>query len=204
MGRGFAVVVVLAVVASSSGQEPISVKQTEAGKKAMARIQELGGLAMELAQNDSRLEVSYYQKDAKFSEANLLPLKDLNGLAHLNLRGQPVTDAELALIKDSTSLTEFHLENTKVTDKGMPYLKGLVNLEYLNLYGTNITDAGLANLEGMKKLKHLYLWQTKVTEAGAAGLKKTLPGLDINLGYREPPPKPEAKAAAKKPAEKKK
>jgi Leucine rich repeat len=200
MRPGFAVVIVLSVVTSSTGQESVSLKQTEAGKKAIAKIQELGGLAMELAQNDSRLEVSYYQKDPKFSEAYLLPLKDLNGLAHLNLRGQPVTDDELALIKDSTSLTELHLENTKVTDKGMPYLKGLINLQYLNLYGTNITDAGLANLEGMKKLRHLYLWQTKVTEAGATRLKKALPGLDINLGYREPPPKPEAKAAAKKPA----
>jgi len=204
MCRSYAVVVGLVMVAPALGQDSVQVKQTEAGKKAMAKIQELGGLAMELAQNDSRLEVSYNQTDPKFSEAYLVPLKDLTGLVHLNLRGQPVTDAELALIKNSTALTELHLENTKITDKGIPYLKGLINLEYLNLYGTNITDASLANLEGMKKLKHLYLWQTKVTDAGAAKLKKALPGVDINLGYRERPAKPDAKAAAKKPDEKKK
>jgi hypothetical protein len=185
-------------------QEPQQVQQTEAGKKALAKIQELGGLALELAQNDSRLEVSYIQSDPKFSEACLLPLKELKGLVHLNLRSQPVTDAQLAALKDITSLTELHLENTKITDKGMPYLKGLINLEYLNLYGTAVTDASLANLEGMKKLKHLYLWQTKVSEAGAANLKKVLPGVDINLGYREPPPKLEVKAQPKPAIEKKK
>src|SRR5216684_2410294 len=67
----------------------------EAEQKALAKIQQLGGLALELAQNDPRLEVSYQQRDGKFSEECLVPLKDLKGLVHLNLRGQDVTDAHL-------------------------------------------------------------------------------------------------------------
>src|SRR5258708_7310314 len=118
--------------------DPAPVQQTEAGKKALEKIRQLGGLALEVAQNDNRLEVSYLQTDGKFADDYLTPLKDIKGLIHLNLRGQPVTDGQLAHLKDITSLTELHLEKTKVTDKGLENLKGLVNLEYLNLYGTEV------------------------------------------------------------------
>ena len=176
----------------------------EAEQKALAKIQQLGGLALELAQNDPHLEVSYQQRDGKFSEECLVPLKDLKGLVHLNLRGQDVTDAHLTHLKDLTSLTRLHLERTKITDKGLENLKGLVNLEYLNLYGTSVSDAGLVQLEGMKKLKDLYLWQTKVTDAGVAKLKKALPKLEIVRGIDldKPPeakkPEPKKKEEAKK------
>jgi Leucine-rich repeat (LRR) protein len=187
-------------------------QRTGAEKQAIAKVQKLNGLCLELAQNDPHLEVSYLQKDAKFSDDFLTPLKDLKGsLVHLNLRGQDVTDAQMAHLKELTNLTRLHLENTKITDKGLEQIKGLTNLEYLNLYGDNITDAGLVNLEGMKKLKNLYLWQTKVTEPGAAKLKKALPQCDINLGLEaekpvEKPkdkPKDEKKPDEKKPDEKK-
>jgi hypothetical protein len=166
-------------------------------KKAIEQIRQQGGLVLELAQNDNHLEVAYLETDGKFSDAYLAPLKDLSKrLVHLNLRGQPVTDAQLVYLKDLTGLTQLHLEKTKVTDKGLVSLKGLVNLEYLNLYGTEVTDAGLAQLEGLKKLKHLYLWQTKVTDAGAAKLKKAVAGVDINRGLDEKP-KTETKVADK-------
>lgn len=178
---------------------PAPVVQTEAGKKALAKIRQFGGLALELAQNDPHLEVSYIQTDGKFNDEYLAVLKDLKGLVHLDLRSQPVTDAQLAHLKPLTELTHLHLEKTKITDKGLENLKGLVNLEYLNLYGTAVSDAGLANLEGMKKLKHLYVWQTKVTESGAAKLKQAIPGVDVNLGFKlEPEPKIVAKADPKK------
>src|SRR5579875_2575396 len=168
-------------------QTPMPIVQSEAGKKALARIRQLGGLVLELAQNDPRLEVSYLQTEGQITDEHLALLKDLKGLVHLELRGQPVTDAQLAYLKPLTELTHLHLENTKITDKGLENLKGLVHLEYLNLYGTAVSDAGLVNLEGMKKLKRLYLWQTRVTEAGAAKHKKAIPGVDINLGNKEEP-----------------
>ena len=74
------------VVLSSEAQN--APKRGEAEAKAMAQIQKLGGLVLELAQNDPRLEVSYLQKEAKFGDEFLTPLKDLKGLVHLNLRGQ--------------------------------------------------------------------------------------------------------------------
>src|SRR5437899_1930542 len=156
--------------------------RSEAEKQASAKVLQQGGLVMDIAQNDPRLEVSYQQRDKKLTDDCLLPLKDLKGLIHLNLRGQDMTDARLAYLKDLTSLTRLHLELTPITDQGLANLKGLVNLEYLNLYGTGISDAGLVHLEGMKKLKNLYLWQTKVTDAGVARLKKALPNVDIDRG----------------------
>jgi hypothetical protein len=155
---------------------------TEPEKKAVQRIRQLGGLVLELAQNDDRLEVSYLPTGEKFTEEHVAVLKGLKKLVHLNLRSQPVTDAMLVHLKGLTTLTELHLEKTKITSKGLEQLKGLVNLEYLNIYGTDVTDAGLPYLEGLKKLKNLYLWQTKVTDAGVARLKKALPKLDIERG----------------------
>ena len=210
----------LLTVAVLPGLAQEKTQRTDAERKALTRVQQLGGLALELAQNDPRLEVSFLQRDGNVSEECLTPLKDLKGLVHLNLAGKDVNDAALVHLKDLTALTRLHLEkNAKVTDKGAENLKGLVNLEYLNLYGTSITDAGLAHLEGMKKLKNLYLWQTKVTDAGVAKLKKALPQLDIVRGFdldkpkeekkpeKKPEPKkekkPDAKKEEKKPEEKK-
>jgi hypothetical protein len=188
---------------------PAPVVQSEAGKKSLARIRQLGGLALEVAQNDQHLEVSYLQVDGKWTDEPLALLKDLKGVVHLNLRGQPVTDEQLAHLKPLTELTHLHLERTKITDKGLESLKPLLNLEYLNLYGTAVSDAGLASLEGMKKLKKLYVWDTKVTAAGAEKLKKAIAGLDVNLGIEDKPEpkkeekKPEAKKEEKKPEPKK-
>jgi hypothetical protein len=179
---------------------PAPVVQSEAGKKSLLKVRQFGGLALELAQNDQHLEVSYLQSDSKWSDEHLAILKDLKGLVHLNLRGQPVTDAQLAYLKPLTELTHLHLEKTKITDKGLEELKGLVSLEYLNLYGTAVSDAGLTNLEDMKKLKKLYVWDTKVTKAGAEKLKKAIPDVDVNLGIED---KPEPKKEEKKPEPKK-
>jgi hypothetical protein len=175
------------MIGLAAAQQPTPIAQTEVGKKSLAKIRQLGGLALELAQNDQHLEVSYIQTDGKLTDEHLALLKDLRGLVHLDLRGQPVTDAQLIHLKPLTDLTHLHLEKTKITDKGLENLRGLVNLEYLNLYGTGVSDAGLANLEAMKKLKHLYVWQTKVTDTGAAKLKQAIPGVDINMGIKDEP-----------------
>ena len=198
----------LLTAALLSTQAQTKPQRTDAEQKAIAKVQQLGGLVLELAQNDPRLEVSYQQSDHKFSDEQLVPLKEFKAqLVHLNLRGQEVSDANTVHLKDLTALTRLHLEKTKITDKGLENLKGLVNLEYLNLYGTEVTDAGLAHLEGLKKLKNLYLWQTKVTDAGVDKLKKAVPGVDVNRGLDAEKPKeekkPEPKKEEKKPEPKK-
>src|SRR5260370_42246081 len=71
---------VLFATAALTADPPSPVQQTEAGKKALEKIRQLGGLALEIAQNDNRLEVSYLQTDGKFSDDFLTPLNDLQGL----------------------------------------------------------------------------------------------------------------------------
>src|SRR5437588_12596892 len=84
--------------------------RSDVEQKAIAKVQQLGGLVLELAQNDPRLEVSYQQRDQKFTEECLVPLKDLKGLVHLNLRGQDVSDPMTVHLKPLTALTRLHLE----------------------------------------------------------------------------------------------
>jgi len=191
-----------ALVAQDKEKPP----HTAPEKDAIAKLAKLNVIVQDRAQNDAHVEVSYLQKDAKFSDDFLTPLKDLKTcLVRVDLKTQDVTDAQVLHLKDLTNLTWLNLSQTKITDKGLEQLKGLTNLEYLNLYGNaGITDAGLVHLEGMKKLKNLYLWQTKVTEPAAAKLKKALPQCDINLGLEaeKPPEKPAEKPKEEKPKEK--
>jgi len=176
---------------------------TEAEKAAIADIRKSGGQVMELAQNDSRLDVAFHLADGKITDEQLVPLKNLPKVAQLNLRGREITNAGLVNLKDLKGLVRLHLEKTKVTDEGLEQLKGLESLEYLNLYGTAITDAGLKHLEPLKKLKKLYLWQTQVTDAGVAGLKAAIPELQIIRGVELAKPVEEKKAEEPKPEEKK-
>ncbi len=188
MKRMLLLAVVAVVLPGSLTLAQAPARRTEAENKALDKVRQLGGLALELAQTDPRLDISYHLMDKPLTVEHLTPLKDLKGLVHLNLRGTAITDDMLAQLAGCTSLIRLHLEKTKITDKGLAHLKGLVNLEYLNLYGTEVTDAGLAQLEGLKKLKSLYLWQTKVTDAGVEKLKKALPQLQIIRGIEEPKP----------------
>jgi len=181
-------------------------KYTPAEEQAIASLKKLGGLVLEIAQNDPRLDISLHLADVKITDAELAPVKELSKTAHLNLRGTEVTDAGLAALKDLKGLVKLHLEKTKVTDAGLEQLKGLENLEYLNLYGTAVTDAGLKQLSGLKKLKHLYLWETQVTDAGVAALKAEIPEVKIVRGLELAKPeekKEEPKPEEKKPEEKK-
>jgi hypothetical protein len=178
---------------------------TPAETEAIAALKKLGGLVLEIAQNDPRLDIGLHLADAKITDAELAPVAALPRTAHLNLRGTEVTDAGLAHLKDLKGLTKLHLEKTKVTDAGLAHLSGLENLEYLNLYGTAVGDEGLKALVPLKKLKKLYLWETKVTDAGVAALKAELPELKINRGAELAAPKPEEpKPEEPKPAEEKK
>src|SRR5579863_1129404 len=154
-------------------------KRTEPELKAIAKVKELGGQVMELAQNDSRLEVSYHLTGGKVTDEYLLPLVDVKDIVHLNLRGTDVTDAGMATVGKLTSLIRLHLERTKITDAGLAQLKGLTNLEYLNVYATAVSDAGLGQLTGLKKLKKLYVWETKASQSGINKLKGAIAGIEV-------------------------
>ncbi|OYW21991.1 MAG: hypothetical protein B7Z55_05165, partial [Planctomycetales bacterium 12-60-4] len=156
--RSFVAVLSLSAISAIGGMaiaEDAKPARTAAEEQAIAAIKKLGGLVLEIAQNDPRLDVAFHLADSKIGDAEIAPVKDLPQTAQLNLRGTEVTDAGLVHIKDLKGLTKLHLEKTKVTDAGLEQLKGLENLEYLNLYATAVTDAGLKSLAPLKKLKKL-------------------------------------------------
>jgi mono/diheme cytochrome c family protein len=153
----------------------------------VAKIEKLGGMIGPIAQNDDHLDVNLHLAGANVTDASLTPLTSLKGVTRLDLGTTPITDAGLQKIKGMKELTELHLEGTKITDAGLAAISGLKALTYLNLYNTAVTDAGLAHLTGLTNLKHLYVWQTKVTPEGAANLKKTLPQVEIVMGWEQAP-----------------
>ncbi|MBI1356030.1 MAG: hypothetical protein GC160_16945 [Acidobacteria bacterium] len=160
-------------------------RAAEPSPQAIAKVSELGGLALEIAQKDPRMDVSFRGAD-KLEDSDLAVLKELGDVVYLRLGSTPVGDAGMDYVAPLTGLIKLSLEKTKITDAGLAKLEGLTNLEYLNIYGDEVTDAGLEHLSGMKKLKHLYVWQTKVTDAGVEKLQKALPEVKIDRGWELP------------------
>lgn len=138
-------------------------------------IRALGGNVMEIAQNDSRLDVTLHLADQDVTDEHLQLVAKLPNVVWLNLAGTKITDAGLAAIKELKTLEKLHLERTGIGDAGLTHLVGLDKLSYLNVYGTQVTDAGLESLAGIKSLRKVYVWQSKVSEDGIAKFKTLLP-----------------------------
>lgn len=118
-----------------------------------------------------------------FADDDLASLRPLSQqIARLDLGFSKVTDAGLEVIAEMPHLTHLHLQHTGVTDDGMKHLEGFTYLECLNLYGAAVGDDGLQHLSSLEELRRVYLWQTEVTPSGAEKLKRSHPGLEINLG----------------------
>lgn len=177
---------------------------SDAEKAAVGKVQQIGALALRLAQNTNLLRVDFSLQGREVKDEDLACLKDMPNLVELSLGSTKVTDAGLVHLRETKTLQRLRLEKTAVTDAGLENLKGLEKLTYLNLYGTAVTDAGLEHLKGLKNLKKLYLWQTKVTEEGAKKLAEAVPGIMINRGIEAEPKPPEEKKEEPKKEEPKK
>ena len=105
-------------------------------------------------------------------------------IVELVLNKMPVTDEDLKVIAGFTNLERLHLNFTNVTTSGIDALQGLKKLEMLSLTGTK-TDAGLVNaVAPLKSLKNLVAWNTGLEKDQVAALKKSNPGLLVELGYK--------------------
>ncbi len=154
---------------------------------AVEAIDKAGVLIMQLAQDTKYLSANAINVVKSFNDAQvklLIPVK--THLTWLDVSRSGITDQSASDVGQLSMLTKLHLENTSITDQMLQHVGKLSNLKYLNVYGTKVTDAGLEHLKGLKKLKKLYVWQTGVTEAGANKLKEAIPGLDVNLGWKQP------------------
>jgi Leucine-rich repeat (LRR) protein len=139
--------------------------------------EDLSALVAELKQR-SILEL-ILRECYQITDAGLAHLKELKGLAELDLGNTQITDAGLAHLKELKGLTELDLSGTRITDAGFAHLKELKGLTTLYLWGTQITDAGLANLKELKGLTWLNIAETQITDAGLEELRSALPKCEI-------------------------
>ena len=141
-------------------------------------------LVMALAQDTQLIYANFRLIGKNVEDKHIAPLADIANLSELDLSNTKVTGAGLATIKNSKRLTKLSLAGTAVDDAALKNIEGLTNLMSINLYNTKVTDAGLASLKNMKFLRKVYGWQSGITEKGAAELKKALPNVDVNLGFK--------------------
>ena len=141
-------------------------------------------LVMALALDTQLIYANFRLIGKNVEDKHIAPLADIANLSELDLSNTKVTGAGLATIKNSKRLTKLSLAGTAVDDAALKNIEGLTNLMSINLYNTKVTDAGLASLKNMKFLRKVYGWQSGITEKGAAELKKALPNVDVNLGFK--------------------
>ena len=165
---------------------------SDAEKAAIAKLssgegigdQAAAPLVMALAQDTQLIYANFRLIGKNVEDKHIAPLADIANLSELDLSNTKVTGAGLATIKNSKRLTKLSLAGTAVDDAALKNIEGLTNLMSINLYNTKVTDAGLASLKNMKFLRKVYGWQSGITEKGAAELKKALPNVDVNLGFK--------------------
>ena len=108
-------------------------------------------------------------------DADLIHLRNLNGLQRLNLNETRITDDGLQHLDGLTGLKALDLSGTQITGNGLKHLCGLTALEYLYLSQTRVGDADLRHLKGLTSLGHLDVTGTAVTEEGVDEIKRHLP-----------------------------
>ena len=115
----------------------------------------------------------------KVEDADLIHLRNLNGLQRLNLNETRITDDGLRNLDGLTGLKALDLSGTQITGNGLEHLRGLTALEYFYLSGTKIRDDDLHHLKGLTSLGHLDVTGTAVTEEGVDEIKRHLPEVTV-------------------------
>ena len=101
-------------------------------------------------------------------------LKEFKGLTHLELGGNQLTD--IAPIRELKNLTDLDLSENQITD--ISPIRELKCLTMLWINHNLITN--LSVLKELKNLRHLFLHKNQMDEKQKAGLKKVIPGLEID------------------------
>ncbi|MFV0445558.1 MAG: tetratricopeptide repeat protein [Planctomycetaceae bacterium] len=117
--------------------------------------------------------------DLQAKDEDLIVLRSLPELRHLNLRGTRITDAGLVVLNQLPRLEFLGLSHTAVTDRGLAALSGLKQLRYLSLAETAITDASVTSLSKLPKLEGLNIKGTGFTRSGVSALRALLPNCKI-------------------------
>lgn len=105
-------------------------------------------------------------------------------IVSLNLNRMPVKDEDLKIIGQFTNLRKLNLSSTQITGATLGELKKLKALRKLSLSGTAVKPADLAALRELPELSALYLWNTGVSEQDFPDLKKQLPRVHLESGFK--------------------
>jgi hypothetical protein len=95
----------------------------------------------------------------------------------------PIRDEDLKIIAGFENLRKLNLSFTQITGAGLIELRRLKHLKQLSLSGTGVKSTDVEPLKGMPSLKELQLWNTGVTANDWQGLRKKLPGIDLEMGF---------------------
>jgi len=116
-------------------------------------------------------------RQTAIEDADLIPLRNLNGLQRLNLGETRITNDGLQHLAGLTGLKALDLSSTQITGKGLEHLHRLTALEYLYLSRTKVGDADLRHLKELTILRHLDVTGTAVSNEGVEEIKRHLPGV---------------------------
>ena len=118
-------------------------------------------------------------RQTTIEDADLIPLRNLNGLQRLNLGETGITNDGLQHLSGLTGLKALDLSGTKISGKGLEHLRELTALEYLYLNRTKVGDADLHHLKELTNLRHLDVTGTAITNEGVEQIKRHLPDVEV-------------------------
>ncbi len=137
-----------------------------------------------LATGSPALSVSFFSESVfKSSDlSELTPIK--NQIVELDASKMPVQDEDLKVIAEFTNLRKLLLNFTNITGGTLSELNKLPHLRQLSLTGTPVQAAHLHALKKAPALKTLYVWNTSIKPEEFRPLRKELPGISFESGYR--------------------
>ncbi len=163
-------------------------KVATASKSGMKAVEALGVRVVKRSEGSNALTIHCDDMASEINDESLRTIASVGPqVAWLNLGKTRVTDSGLANLSQFPEMRRLHLDRTKIGDAGMAHVARLPKLEYLNLYDTGVTDTGFSQLAASPSLQKIYAGKTKVTEAGVAKLQSARPGIEISIGYVNPP-----------------
>jgi uncharacterized membrane protein len=137
-----------------------------------------------LATGSPALSVSFFSESVfKSSDlSELTPIK--NQIVELDASKMPVQDEDLKVIAEFTNLRKLLLNFTNITGGTLSELNKLPHLRQISLTGTSVKAAHLHALKKAPALKTLYVWNTSIKPEEFIPLRKELPGISFESGYR--------------------
>jgi hypothetical protein len=82
-----------------------------------------------------------------FFASDFAHLKRMPAVRSLKVRGRRFTDDEIMILRELSQLTWLDLSWQPISDAQLKHLHKLTHLRYLDIYGTNVTRSGVLELE---------------------------------------------------------